>query len=229
MTRLRLATFVLIGTLMWVVIIWVFIGVAQAQTAELQPMTVTIPIDDIQRGDPGELFLVATEPLPEGIDCAGTLKTNNNESQHPDTNIIMVSATTATIFDVEVASYEARALALRSGVFESNGMVDVYVQIGEDEVSSTGFDLVIDCGGTTTTTTVPPTTSTTGPTTDTTTPPTVTTSSSIPTGIPSGLGPVGDDGLSPLTTWLLIGVAFLFISGLAWAAIASTHKAHTNE
>ncbi len=183
-----------------------------AQTAELQPMTVTIPISDVQRGDPGERFLVATESLPEGINCAGTLKTNNNRSQHPDTNIIMQSATTATIFDVEVESYEARALALRSGVFESNGMVDVFVQVGPDGVSSTGFDLVIDCGTPVTTTTVPSTTTTTGPTTSTTGP--VTTSSSIPTGIPSGVGPVGD-GMPWQMTALAI-VAVTVFGGLAF-------------
>lgn len=197
-----------------------------AQTTELQPMTVTIPISDVQRGDPGELFLVATAKLPEGIDCAGTLKTNNNRSQHDDTNIIMVSATTASIFDVEVESYEARSLALRSGAFESDGMVDIFVQVGPDGVSSTGFDLVIDCGGTTTTTTEPPTVTTTTPPpggTTTTGPPSSTTSSSIPTGIPSGVGPVGD-GLSPLTTWLLIIAAWFAISGLAWAAITSLKK-----
>ena len=201
---------------------------AEAQTAELQPMTVTIPIDDIQRGDPGELFLVATAKLPDGIDCAGTLKTNNNRSQHPDTNIIMVSATTATIFDVEVASYESRSLALRSGVFESDGMVDVFVQVGPHGVSSTGFDLIIDCGGTTTTTTEPPTVTTTttpppGGTTTTTGPPSSTTSSTIPTGIPSGVGPVGG-GLSPGVTWALLAGLFALVGFLGWALIHGGRK-----
>ncbi len=191
-------------------------GAAGAQTAELDPMTITIPIDDIQRGAPGDVFLVATVSLPDGINCAGTLKTDNNESQHPDTNIIMQSATTATIFDVEVVSYESRSLALRSGVFESDGSVRVSVQVGPDGVSSTGFDLVIDCG-------TPPTTTTTQPptvTTSTTGPPTVTTSSSIPTGIPSGIGPVEDgtatDGLSPAATWAWLIVFSGLAVGLVW-------------
>jgi len=195
-------------------------GVAVGQVQELQPMTITIPIDDIQRGDPGESFLVATERLPEGINCSGTLKTDNNESVHPDTNIIMVSATTATIFDVEVAAYESRSLGLRSGVFESDGLVRVFVQVGPDGVSSTGFDLVIDCAGitTTTTTTVPPTstTSTTGPT--------VTTSSSIPVGVPSGIGPVGDGGLSPFVTWLGLAALGLGVAGLAGALIVGGNR-----
>lgn len=194
-------------------------GVVGAQVEELEPMTVTIPIDDIQRGDPGERFLVATAKLPEGTNCAGTLKTDNNESQHDDTNIIMVSATTATIFDVEVVAYESRSLALRSGVFQSNGSVDVFVQVGPDGVSSTGFDLVIDCGGTPTTTTLPPTTTTEPPTVTTTTgPPSSTTSSSIPIGVPSGTGPVGD-GLPPGTTWALLAGLFSLVGFLGWALI----------
>ena len=192
-------------------------GVAAGQVQELQPMTISIPIDDQQWGDPGDRFLVATERLPEGINCAGVLRTNNNPSEHPGTNIIMVSGTTATVFDVEVRSYEARSLALRSGVFESNGSVEVYVQIGEDGSSSTGFDLVIDCGGTTTTTTVPPTT-------DTTTPP-PTTSSSIPIGVPSGIGPVGVS-----VPWLPIAVAWLLGGVLAWAFIyGATRKNGSDE
>ncbi len=196
-------------------------GAALGQTAELEPMTITIPIDDIQRGDPGDIFLVATVPLPEGINCAGTLKTDNNESQHDGTNIIMESATTTTIVDVEVVSYESRSLALRSGVFESDGSVRVFVQVGEDGVSSTGFDLVIDCGNPPTTTTTTPTVTTTIPDgeTTTTTGPTVTTSSSIPTGIPSGLGPVEDPvtvGLSSAATWAWLVVFLGLAVGLVW-------------
>jgi len=199
--------------------VFAFVAVARAQVAELQPMTITIPFDNKYKGDPGDVFLVATEPLPEGINCTGVLKTDNNKSQHPDTNIIMVSATTATIVDVEVEAYESRSLALRSGVFESNGAVDLFLQIGANGKSSTGFDLVIDCGGTTTTTV--PSTTTTGPTTSTTGP-SSTTSSSIPTGIPSGLGPV-EDGLSPAITWALLAALSLG-AFLGWAFVHGGRK-----
>jgi len=197
-------------------------GVAVGQVQELQPMTISIPIDTQLWGKPGDRFLVASERLPEGINCAGVLKTNNNHSDHPGTNIIMVSATTATVFDVEVVGYAARSLALRSGVFESNGSVDVFVQIGEDGSSSTGFDLVIDCAGIPGTTT---TTSTVPPTTDTTQPPPVTTSSSIPVGVPSGVGPVGVSvpWLPIVGVWVLGGV-------LAWAFIrGATRKNGSDE
>jgi len=192
-------------------------GPVSGQTVELKAMTVTIPIDNIVRGISGESILVATEPLPEGLNCVGVLKTDNNESVHAEdlhaahgTNIIMVSATSVKIWDVEVSSYESRSLALRSGIFESDGSVRVFVQVGHDKVSSTGFDLVIDCG-------TPPTTTTTTPPgeTTTTTGPTVSTSSSIPTGIPSGVGPV-EDGLSPAATWAWLIVFSLLFGGLVW-------------
>ena len=216
--RLYLIVLLIVSMIVWV-LLWTV--PAQAQT------TVEIPIETIFRGDPGDLFAIGEAPAPAGTQCVAELEGHNNESTHPDSDILVGPA---TFTDVENGTFQAAGLT-----FTSDGVNKVYVRLGGDGVFSAGFLLEVTCNPPTTTTSIatPPTT-TRSPTTTlveppaTTAPPVISTTSPPPVGgIDTGGGACADgacDSLSPLTTRLLIGAVWFGISGLAWAAIASLKK-----
>lgn len=224
-------------------VVLIVLGVALIAAA-LQPMTITIPITTVLRGEPGTLFLVGEAPAPAGAECVAELEGRNNKSTHPDSDILVGPV---TFTDVENGTFQAAGLT-----FISDGTNRVYVRLGADGVFSAGFLLEVTCNPpTTTTTTTEPiastssttTTPTPQPPTTTTTAVFVTTSMPSVTTTPSTLSPppeggietgggACDDGacdgsLSPLLTWIGIGAVWFALSGLAWAAIAYPRKGDT--
>ncbi len=197
---------------------------------EIVPQGVDLPIETVYRGDPGTLVHVATIPAEPGLDCTAVLESRNNESVHPNSDILVGPV---TFTNVESGSFQAAGLT-----FISTGPINVAVRIGNDRVFSAGFTLEVTCNPPTTTTTLSPiTTSSTVPSSSTTStsvvdsgPPTTsppappTTLSEPPVGgVDTGGGACADgacDGwsLSPLQTWILIGVWSL-LAGLAWAFV----------
>ena len=200
---------------------------------------VDIPLDRVHRGDPGDRFLEAEISATQeiGWTCGLTLERRNNESTHPGTNLIIESgANTVTFADIESESFEQATKAI-----VIDGDILVYTQIGADGVSSMGFGLeIFECNPptTTTSTTSPPEQSSTTTTTimgqtTTTTQPSVTTTTTPPpiNGIDTGGGACADgacDGfsLSPLQTWILVGVVWSLLAGLAWAFVHGATRRH---
>lgn len=206
-------------------IVLVGASVAYGQETTPQGMTVEIPIETTLRGDPGELFAVGEAPAAVGVQCVAELEGRNNESVHPDSDILVEPI---TFTDVENGTFQAAGLT-----FISDGTNQVFVRLGADGVFSAGFLLEVTCNPPNETTTTVPgvttttvSTSTTPPTTAVTTTPTLpvtpTTLSSPPVGgVDTGGGACADgacdDSLSPVTTWLLISGTLVASSGLVWA------------
>ncbi len=181
---------------------------------------VDIPLDRVHRGDPGDRFLEAEIGATQeiGWTCGLTLERRNNESTHPGTNLIIVSGANTFVF----SDIESEAFEQATGAIVIDGDILVYTQIGVDGVSSMGFRLeIFECNP-------PPdeitTTTTTTPTVTTTEPPPI-------NGIDTGGGACADgacDGwsLSPLQTWVLFGVVWFLLAGLAWAFVHGATRRH---
>ena len=218
---------------MWGLLITLIAATVLITTA-VRAQDVELPIDTIYRGDPGEIIHVATIPADPGVECVAVLESRNNESMHPN-NDILVGPVTFT--NVETGTFAAAGLT-----FTATGPIDVAVRLGGDGVFSAGFTLEVTCNPPTTTT-APPESSPSTTTTPTPVPSTTTTTGSVTTSLPSATPttlsepPVGgvDTGggacanhgcgsLSPLVTWVLIGVIWVSLAGLAWAFIAGGNR-----
>ncbi len=225
------------GVILAVVVFGFAVSVA-AQVEEAHPVPVTVDIETIVRGDSGytENVLMLTPADVEaepGWICDLVGFGDNGDSTHDGTNAhISSNGDSVSILDWErVANTRTEAT---NGTLTLGANITIAIQVGEDGVASGGLEIQFTCNPPgqpppTTTTTASPepstTTTTVPPTTDTTEPPTVTTSSSIPIGVPSGVGPVGScaDGacegfrLTPLETWLLLPAMLALSVGLAGA------------
>ena len=193
---------------------------------EIVPQGVDLPIETVYRGDPGDINHVATIPAEPGLNCVAVLESRNNESEHPNSDILVGPV---TFTNVETASFQAAALT-----FVSTGPIDVAVRLGGDGVFSAGFTLEVTCNPPVTTS--PSTTSTTSATTVTSTslPGVSTTSTLTPTtlspppvgGVPAGGGGCADGGcdgfrLTPAQTWSALAAAAAFVL----LAVAVGHSA----
>lgn len=159
-----------------------------ALIAATSPWDIAIPIDTIVRGHPGTIKQLAAVPVPDdlqGLTCTTAWRSDNNTSVHPDNDLLLESATTAWVRDVERT---ADAVTIAGDPIVLGDVLVVSVRFGPDMVFSSGGVLTVDCPPATTTTTEATTTTTEVPpsSTTTTTPPT--TSSTQPTP-PSSLVP----------------------------------------
>ncbi len=214
--RQRISTALTVAVIITDVVL--FVTAVRAQ--EIVPLGVDLPIETVYRGDPGDINPVATIPAEPGAECVAVLESRNNESEHPNSDILVGPV---TFTNVETASFQAAALT-----FVSTGPIDVAVRLGADGVFSAGFTLEVTCNPPTTTTEPPESGSTTTVSTATTStlpPATPTTLSPPPVGgVATGFGACADgacDGfsLSPWQTWLGIGVVWSLLAGLVWAFI----------
>ncbi len=207
----------------WAIFILVVIGLTLAAAAALAqtPDDVDIPIDTILRGELGDTFLVASVTASPGLKCDAFLDGRNNESVHPNTDVLIQSgANFAAILNVESAAFSTGSTS-----FTTDGLIEVFIRLGADGVSSTGFILELTCNPPTTTTTstvVSSTTTSSIPVTSTTVPPVTTTTEPPPVNrVDTGGGACADgacDGsLSPLATWLTMLAVFALATGAAWA------------
>ncbi len=185
---------------------------------EVRADTLDVPVDTVYRGDPGDLIHVATIPATPGVECTAVLEGRNNESVHPDSDILVASIVFA---DVEDGAFSSAGLG-----FTATGPIPVAVRLGGDGVFSAGFLLEVTCNPPTTTTTAPEpsetTTTTDGPTTST--PPATTTTSPPPEGgVPAGGGSEADRSIS---SWVLIplGVATVLFAGMVTFAAWMSDK-----
>ncbi len=107
---------------------------------------ISIDIDGVVRGDPGDVITVATttvDPELVGATCEAELTDRNNESTHPNNDLIVTSGGESAVFeDVET---EANSTTVIPGDITLGETVVVEIRLGEDGVSSGGLDLVFDC------------------------------------------------------------------------------------
>lgn len=167
--------------------------VASASTATAASDLISIPLEQIVRGNPGDEILVATADVPAefvGRQCEMTGETFNQDSVHLNNDLLIQlgdqTRVLANFEDEEYVLHEFRQ------VEEMPARIEVSVRLGPDGVSSGGFLISIDCGPevpptttstttTSTTTTTTTSTTTTVPVTTTSVPPTTSTTAAPPT------------------------------------------------
>lgn len=166
--------------------------VASASTATAASDLISIPLEQIVRGNPGDEILVATADVPAefvGRQCEMTGETFNQDSVHLNNDLLIQlgdqTRVLANFEDEEYVLHEFRQ------VEEMPARIEVSVRLGPDGVSSGGFLISIDCGPevpptttsttTTSTTTTTTSTTTTVPVTTTSVPPTTSTTAAPPT------------------------------------------------
>lgn len=144
-----------------------------------------LPVGSVKRGAPGSEHTLAEFSVPEAIRGRETaLFTENNQSVHPDTRLVVASGSdVVTLNDVESSPFK---VTVASETLTLGETVKVVVILGPDGVFSGGSriklcELPAATTTTTTTTTVPPTTTTSTTTTTTSTSTTSTTSTTMPT------------------------------------------------
>ena len=225
------------GVILAVVVFGFAVSVA-AQVEESHPVSATVDIDTIVRGDPGYTEVVKTltpadlEAEPGWI-CELVGFGDNGESTHDGTNAhISSNGDSVSILDWErVANTRTEAT---NGTLTLGANITIAIQVGEDGVASGGLEIQFTCNPppteppltTTTSTTLPPPTVDSTTTTSTTGPPLVTTTTTPPpiNGVDTGGGACADGAcegfrLTPLETWLSIA-AMAALAGLATGAKA---------
>ena len=203
-----------------------FMVAAGAQELAVDPMIVSVPIDNVVFGNEGDL-VEARDPVSAaelgaevGWVCDVDLRGENPGSVNP-LNDQILSTNGQSLVAPDFEEFTGKITEV-SAVMILGEFVTFHTLLGPLGQSSGGLTATFDCSPNTTTTT----TTTTVPETGTTVPDTTT--SSIPTGVPSGLGPV-EDGLSPLTTWaMLIGASMLAVL-LGWALIHGGNRRQDDE
>lgn len=131
------------------VIICVGLAVAglasQAGVAHARP-EIIVPIDDIEAGPIGSTVIVGTadvEPEFQGIECIATAVVYNQESAHPNNDLIITSGgNTVEVPNVESASFETRSYMLPIVL---GSTVTVSLRFGSDEYFSGGIEVQFDC------------------------------------------------------------------------------------
>jgi hypothetical protein len=111
-----------------------------------QSTTIAIEVDDIVRGDPGEVIHLETVTVPEGMvgwTCTGTAQTEKNASEHRNNDFILASGgASATIPDWE---RKAEASTSMSGTLVLGDSITVDLLLGPDGVSSGGVLITLSC------------------------------------------------------------------------------------
>ena len=151
------------------------LAVVNATTAGAEPERIEITIDSrtVQPGrnvvwaPEGSVVRLATYNVPEhlqGRQCPGAWVDQNNESIHPDNDIVVTTG--GATFRVENVEDEAGALRVEVGNPVLGPTITVDLEMGPDEIFSATAVVVVECPD------VPPPTTTAPPTT--TEPPTTT-------------------------------------------------------
>ncbi len=125
----------------------VFVALVFSGTpASAQSSTFEFGIDGVVRGANDSVTLVLSvdvDPAFVGLECTFTETTTNNESTHPDTDLILESnGSRIEILDVES---ESSSVSVGSGSLVLGETIDVSVRLGEDRVASGGFVVLVDC------------------------------------------------------------------------------------
>ncbi len=192
--------------------------------------TIEIKIEDTtSEGPEGSIHRVAgpVEVGEPGLECLVELVEIDNASPHAGTNAIVRSgASSMTFSDIEIPGAGVGGV----GGFILDGPVEVFTQVGVDEVASIGYTVRITCPDVPATTTTTPdesptTTTTVQQTTTSTAPPPSTSSTTEPPpegGIDTGGGAMAivngqDSGILAWGGWVAIGFGLTLA---AWAGVS---------
>lgn len=139
------------------------VGLGSAAGWAQEPPLIEIPVDTVVEGAPGSEHQVATAavaPEDQGRECTVAAEGVNNESQHPDTDLLVRSGGGEVVVpDVE---REPGAHTEASGTLVLGSEVTVFVRLGSDGIFSGGMVVTVECAplptptSTTTTVTTPP-------------------------------------------------------------------------
>ncbi len=131
----------------------IVIGTSSSAGAQ-EFVLVSVPVGTVVRGPAGSLNLIAEVAPPAdlvGMTCTARSEAENQESVHPDNNIIVGSnGSQIVIPNIESAPGQ---ITPGTGELTLGATVRVELELGPDGVSSGGFVVVLDCQPTTTTTT----------------------------------------------------------------------------
>ncbi len=146
----------LIVTAMALMLVGIAVSAAFGQTG------IVIPLDTVVRAAPGSLTVIAVVDTPSdlvGSTCQGLGVTQNQDSVHPNNDIIMESGATVAVFeDVEETPNK---VTTASGSVTLGDTVTLTLRMGRDGVFSGGMTVLVDVDclapptTTTTTTTLP--------------------------------------------------------------------------
>lgn len=126
---------------------------------------IVIPVDSRFGAPPGSVTQVASVAVPEdfqGVECIFDVQDVNNESVHPNNDLILSSGSTSG----EVQNFETEAFGTvgASLMLTLGPTVDVSIRMGPDGRSSGGVNISVDCPLPAAPTTTAPTPSTSEPT-----------------------------------------------------------------
>jgi hypothetical protein len=134
--------------------------------AQTTGFSITIPLDTVVYIPWDSNRVLATEPVPEqfaGQSCAVSGISRNQDSVHPDNDLIVASGASQVILqNVEDEPGETLHAA---GTLVLDSEVSVTLHMGPDAVFSAGIDVIIDCAQVTPTTIATTTTTAPAPTT----------------------------------------------------------------
>jgi len=141
-----------------------------AAPAVAQTNNIEILLDQVLSGEPGDVFVVHTEPVDPalvGVTCSATAQTENNASEHPNNDLLIASGGDAMVIpDFEAVAGQVTAM---NGALTLGESITVSIRLGGNGISSEGLRIVVSCAQQEpepTTTTAPP-----EPTTTVTSPP----------------------------------------------------------
>ena len=117
---------------------------------------ITIPVETVIYGAEGSQHVLDTVDVPtesQGEVCRVTAVARNQDSEHPDSDLLISSMTDVEILDVENTAF---GTVFSGGEITLGETITVTLTLGADRVFSAGLDVEIDCppfNPTTTTTT----------------------------------------------------------------------------
>ncbi len=107
---------------------------------------VTVPLENVVRGEPGSVSTVAettVDPAIVGQSCVVSVVIANQESTNPETDLIITSGD-ATV-EISGVEDEANGETKQSEPIIIGESLNVQVRLGPSGVASMGFDLSFEC------------------------------------------------------------------------------------
>lgn len=115
---------------------------------------ISVPLDTVVTGPAGSQYVLAVVDVPvesRGETCDATAISTNQSSEHPDSNLVVSSATSVEILDVEKTAF---GTVHAGGLMTLADAITVTLTLGPDGVFSGGISVEIDCPPFATTTTI---------------------------------------------------------------------------
>ncbi len=124
------------------VLVVLIVGVVPVLAATVD---IAIPLETVVYGEAGSQHVLDVVNVPaesRGEVCRVTATARNQDSEHPDSNLTISSATDVEILNVE---FTANGTVFGGGDITLSDTVTVILTLGADQVFSAGLDLDIDC------------------------------------------------------------------------------------